>query len=143
MVWTNFGLTQLIENQTFALVFRGLVQKSSPKPTLHKRGVFKIMAQYIDHLTAPADFDRAFEIADRLVQYELRLKWLPHLCTPGMANDTVAALRQARDLVQAIHAAGLEVGELHRWVVEWGSAWKAEEEERRYEGVEVCETAKT
>lgn len=77
--------------------------------------------------TTPDDFERAFEIADRLVQYELRLKWLPDRITPGAANDTVAALRQARDLVAAVHSAGLTVADLHRWVVEWGREWKEEE----------------
>jgi len=85
------------------------------------------MAQYTDRLTTPADFERAFDIADRLVQYELRLKWIPYLCSPSIANDTVAALRQARDIIATMHEVGVEPHDLQRWLVEWGREWKEEE----------------
>lgn len=80
-----------------------------------------------DRPTCSSDFERAFEIADRLLPYELGMKWIGQICTKEVANDTVAALRQARDLTAACAAAGLEVTELTRWVVEWGREWKAEE----------------
>jgi hypothetical protein len=67
-------------------------------------------------LTCEADFDRAFEIANRLVAYELRMKWLPDLMTPGMANDTMAAITQAQRFIKFIHRSGYTLPDVQRWV---------------------------
>jgi len=85
------------------------------------------MSAVSNRLTTPGDFARAFNIADRLVEYELRMKWLPELMTKEVANDTVAALRQARDLVQHIFQSGYSLADMHRWV---DMLVAADEEER-------------
>lgn len=69
-------------------------------------------------LTCEDDFDRAFEIAERLVQYELKMKWRPDLMTPGMANDTMAAIVQAQCFIKLIHRCGYTLPDVQRWVEE-------------------------
>jgi hypothetical protein len=72
------------------------------------------------------DFDRAFEMAERLVQYELKMKWRPDLMTQGMANDTMAAIVQAKNFIKFIHRCGYRLPDVQRWVEEL----VADEEER-------------
>lgn len=83
------------------------------------------MSAYQSRLTTPADFERAFEIAGRLLPYELGMRWLPNLITPGIANDTMAALLQARDLIRELHRAGYTAQDLRVWLVEWEAEQKA------------------
>ena len=68
-------------------------------------------------LTAPADFERAFNIAHPWLIKELKNNWVDEKrITQGMANDTVAAHLQALDLVKAIHKAGYSIADMHRWI---------------------------
>lgn len=69
-------------------------------------------------LTCENDFDRAFEMAERLVQYELKMKWRPDLMTQGMANDTMAAIVQAKNFIKFIHRSGYLLPDVQRWVEE-------------------------
>jgi hypothetical protein len=85
-------------------------------------------------LTCHGDFSRAFEMANRLVAYELKAKWLPDMMTAGVANDTMAALKQAENLVQHILQSGYSLADMHRWV---DMLVSADEEERGRVGQEL------
>jgi hypothetical protein len=83
---------------------------------------------YTELIPTPKDFERAFHHADRLLLLQVQCDVLDNKMTPGIGNDTVAALRQARDLVRTMHEVGVTIHDLQRWLVEWGREWKAEEE---------------
>lgn len=85
------------------------------------------MSDYTKRLCSPDDFARAFKFSHPLLKLKVQCEAHDTRLSAGLANDTVAALLQARDLLEAIHAAGLTVPDLQRWVVEWGREWKAEE----------------
>ena len=86
------------------------------------------MSVYTDRICTPDDFGRVFKFAQPLVKLRVQCEVVDNRLSKGIANDTVAALLQLRDLVEAIHAAGLTVPDLQRWVVEWGREWKAAEQ---------------
>lgn len=85
------------------------------------------MSALSTRLTGLDDFNRAFEMAERLVQYELKMKYLPDLMTSGAANDTMAAIMQAKALVLHILKSGYSLADMHRWV---DMLVMADEEER-------------
>ena len=85
------------------------------------------MSDYTKRLCSPDDFGRAFKFSHQLLKLRVQCEVHDNRLSAGLANDTVSALLQARDLLEAIHAAGLTVPDLQRWVVEWGKEWKAEE----------------
>lgn len=85
------------------------------------------MSAHTDRICTPDDFSRAFKYAQPLLKLKTMCEAHDNRLSAGIANDTCAALLQARDLIAAVHAAGLEVTELMGWVVEWGREWKAEE----------------
>jgi hypothetical protein len=86
------------------------------------------MNDYKTRICAADDFSRAFKLSHPLLKLRVQCEAHDKRISDGIANDTVAALLQARDLLEAIHAAGLTVPDLQRWVVEWGKEWKQEEQ---------------
>lgn len=80
---------------------------------------------YTTRLTSPDDFDRAFHLSQPLLKLKLMGLVLDKKCSEGIANDTMAALLQARDLIRALHRAGLTVHDLRDWIGEWEDDWKA------------------
>lgn len=69
-------------------------------------------------LVVESDFDRAFEMALRLIECELKWKWVPDFMTKGMANDTMAAITQAQNFIKFIHRSGYTLPDVQRWVEE-------------------------
>lgn len=60
---------------------------------------------------------RAFAISHDWLKKEIQLRMVPdNLITKEQANDTVAALLQARDLSLAIYKAGYTFEQMHRWI---------------------------
>lgn len=85
------------------------------------------MADYTQLVPSKKDFERAFHHADRLLRLQVHKEVTEVKMTAGVANDTVAAILQARDLVQHIFQSGYSLEDMHRWV---DMLVAADEEER-------------
>ena len=83
---------------------------------------------YTNRICAADDFERACSLSLPLLKLRLQCEVADKRLSPGIANDTVAALLQARDLLRTMHQVGVELHDLQRWLVEWGRAWKEQEE---------------
>ncbi len=87
------------------------------------------MSDYTTKICAADDFERAFRLVQPLLKMQVMSMSLYNKITPGIANDTVAALLQARDLIRTMHEVGVELHELQGWLVEWGREWKEQEQD--------------
>lgn len=92
------------------------------------------MATYTELIPTARDFECAFYHCDRLLRLQVQCDVLDNKLTSGIANDTVAALLQARDLIATMHEVGVTIHDLHAWLVEWGRKWKEEEKLRMENG---------
>lgn len=99
------------------------------------------MSNYTERLCTPGDFARAFKYAHLMLKLKVMDESLNKRITDGMANDTVAAMLQARDLIATMHEVGISIHELQRWLVEWGREWKEQEEITKMEQQPVAKAA--
>ena len=85
------------------------------------------MNDYSTRICAADDFERAFKLALPLLKLKVISLAADRQLSQGIANDTLSALLQARDLLRTMHDAGVELHDLQRWLAEWGREWKEQE----------------